>query len=76
MRVAPNYFRWLAKGAQEGAAQAVPTTKTRLGGDDVDRVLALLHISLAASTRRCSTAFAGDWPVSTRKARLNLRAKT
>ncbi len=30
-------------------------------------------ISLAASTRRFSTAFAGDWPVSARKVRLNCR---
>ena len=41
--VSPNHLRWLSKGAQEGAAHAVAIGKTRLPGDDVDRMAALLH---------------------------------
>src|SRR5258708_24744797 len=42
-RVSPDYLRWLSKGAQEGAAHAVAIGKTRLPGDDFDRMAALLH---------------------------------
>jgi len=38
-----DHLRWLSEGAQEGAAHAVAITKTRLTGDDGDRMTALLH---------------------------------
>src|SRR5919106_3480443 len=41
--VAPDHLRWLSEGAQEGAAHAVAIGETRLPGDDVDRMAALLH---------------------------------
>src|SRR5580700_8234873 len=41
--VAPDRLRRLTEGAQEGAAHALAVGETRLGGDDVDRVPALLH---------------------------------
>src|SRR5258707_8258072 len=42
-RVSPDHLRRLSEGAQEGAAHAVAIGKTRLPGDDVDRMAALLH---------------------------------
>ena len=42
-RVSSDHLRRLSKGAQEGAAHAVAIDETRLPGDDVDRVAALLH---------------------------------
>ena len=41
--VSPDDLGWLSEGAQEGAAHAVAISKTRLPGDDVDRMTALLH---------------------------------
>jgi hypothetical protein len=38
-----DYLRWLSEGAQESATHAVAISKTRLPGDDVDRMAALLH---------------------------------
>jgi hypothetical protein len=52
----------LSKGAQEGAAHAVAIGKTRLLGDDVDRMALCSIIRRAVSTRRFSTALVGDWP--------------
>jgi len=42
-RVSSDHLWRLSKGAQEGAAHAVAIGKTRLLGDDVDRMAALLH---------------------------------
>ena len=42
-RVSPDYLWRLSEGAQEGAAHAVAIGKTRLPGDNVDRMAALLH---------------------------------
>src|SRR6266436_6476795 len=42
-RVSPDHLRRLSEGAQEGAAHTVAIGKTRLPGDDVDRMAALLH---------------------------------
>ena len=42
-RVSSDYLRWLSEGAQESATHAVAISKTRLPGDDVDRMAALLH---------------------------------
>jgi L-aminopeptidase/D-esterase-like protein len=42
-RVSPHYLRRLSESAQEGAAHAVAISKTRLLGDDVDRMAAPLH---------------------------------
>src|SRR5258707_4533725 len=42
-RVSSDHLWRLSKGAQEGAAHAVAIGKTRLPGDDVDRMAALHH---------------------------------
>jgi hypothetical protein len=42
-RVSPDHLRGLSKGAPEGAAHPVAIGETRLPGDDVDRMEALLH---------------------------------
>ena len=42
-RVSSDHLWRLSKGAQEGAAHAVAIGETRLPGDDVDRMAALLH---------------------------------
>src|SRR5260370_14022653 len=42
-RVSSDHLWRLSKGAQEGAAHAVAIGKTRLPGDGVDRMAALLH---------------------------------
>ena len=42
-RVSSDHLWWLSEGAQEGAAHAVAIGETRLAGDDVDRMAALLH---------------------------------
>jgi hypothetical protein len=42
-RISPDYLRRLTEVAQEGAAHSVAIGKTRLLGDDVDRVAALFH---------------------------------
>ncbi len=42
-RVSPDHLRRLPEGAQEGAAHAVAIGKTRLPGDHLDRMAALLH---------------------------------
>src|SRR5258708_28390832 len=42
-RVSSDHLRRLSKGTQERAAHAVAIGKTRLLGDDVDRMAALLH---------------------------------
>src|SRR5258707_4617210 len=42
-RVSTDHLWRLSKGAQEGAVHAVAIGETRLPGDDVDRMAALLH---------------------------------
>jgi hypothetical protein len=53
-RFSPHHLRRLSEGAQESAVHTVAVGKTRLLSDGFR----------AASTRRFSTASAGDWPVS------------
>jgi hypothetical protein len=70
-RVSPDRLRRQSEGAQEGAAHAIAIGKTRLPAMTSIGWRLCSIISLAASTRRFSTALAGDWPVSARNARLN-----
>jgi hypothetical protein len=42
-RVSPDHLGRLSEGAQEGATHTVAIGKSRLLGDDVDRMAALLH---------------------------------
>jgi hypothetical protein len=45
-RVSPDHLWRLSEGAQEHATHVVAISKTRLPGDDIDRMAALLHHQL------------------------------
>jgi len=57
------------KGAQECAAMRLAIGKTRLQGDDVDRMAALLHHQAGGLDTKVSTAWPAIGPVSARNAR-------